>query len=49
MHINMSAEQNTHSIKQLLKNINTNPESAKELSQWGLDIDSELVVVRLCC
>uniref|UniRef100_A0AAQ4R0U9 Piwi-like protein 2 n=1 Tax=Gasterosteus aculeatus aculeatus TaxID=481459 RepID=A0AAQ4R0U9_GASAC len=44
MHINMSAEQNTHSIKQLLKNINTNPESAKELSQWGLDIDSELVV-----
>uniref|UniRef100_A0AAQ4PS73 Piwi-like protein 2 n=1 Tax=Gasterosteus aculeatus aculeatus TaxID=481459 RepID=A0AAQ4PS73_GASAC len=43
MHINMSAEQNTHSIKQLLKNINTNPESAKELSQWGLDIDSELV------
>ncbi|XP_037339536.2 piwi-like protein 2 [Pungitius pungitius] len=45
IHINVSAEQNTHSIKQLLKNISTNPESTKELSRWGLDIDSELVTI----
>ncbi|KAM8887213.1 piwi-like protein 2 isoform 2-T2 [Spinachia spinachia] len=45
MHINVSAEQNTHSIKQLLKNISTNPESTKELDRWGLNIDSTLVVI----
>ncbi|XP_068559469.1 piwi-like protein 2 [Cebidichthys violaceus] len=44
MHINVSGEQYTHSIKQLLKNISTNPESTKELSRWGLDIDSEIMV-----
>ena len=48
MHINVSGEQHTHAIKQLLKNIKGNPESMKELSRWGLDIDSEIVVVSFC-
>ncbi|XP_033476014.2 piwi-like protein 2 isoform X1 [Epinephelus lanceolatus] len=46
MHINVSGEQHTHSIKQLLKNIRTNPESLKELSRWGLDMDSEILVMK---
>uniref|UniRef100_A0A8D0AG69 Piwi-like protein 2 n=1 Tax=Sander lucioperca TaxID=283035 RepID=A0A8D0AG69_SANLU len=46
MHINVSGEQHTHSIKQLLKNISTNPESQKELSRWGLDIDSEILMTK---
>ncbi|XP_054466269.1 piwi-like protein 2 [Anoplopoma fimbria] len=46
MHINVNGEQYTHAIKQLLKNISTNPESLKELSRWGLDIDSEIMVTR---
>ncbi|KAM9360170.1 piwi-like protein 2 [Symphorus nematophorus] len=46
MHINVSSEQHTHSIKQLLKNISTNPESLKELSRWGLEIGSQILVVR---
>ncbi|XP_042344076.1 piwi-like protein 2 [Plectropomus leopardus] len=46
MHINVSAEQHTHSIKQLLKNISTNPESLKELSRWGLAIESDILVTK---
>ncbi|XP_068460934.1 piwi-like protein 2 [Clinocottus analis] len=46
MHINVNGEQYTHSLKQLLKNISTNPESRKELAQWGLDIDSEIMVTK---
>ncbi|KAM8760023.1 piwi-like protein 2 isoform 1-T2 [Acanthopagrus schlegelii] len=46
MHINVSGEQHTSSIKQLLKNISTNPESQKELSRWGLEISSQLLVVK---
>ncbi|XP_074493451.1 piwi-like protein 2 isoform X2 [Sebastes fasciatus] len=46
MHINVSGEQHTHSIKQLLKNISSNPESQKELTRWGLDIDSEILVTK---
>ena len=48
MHINVSGEQHTHSIKQLLKNISTNPESLKELSRWGLEIGSGILMVRIC-
>uniref|UniRef100_A0A671UFG7 Piwi-like protein 2 n=1 Tax=Sparus aurata TaxID=8175 RepID=A0A671UFG7_SPAAU len=44
MHINVSGEQHTSSIKQLLKNISTNPESQKELSRWGLEISSQLLI-----
>ncbi|KAK1893161.1 Piwi-like protein 2, partial [Dissostichus eleginoides] len=44
MHINVSGEQHTHAIKQLLKKISTNPESQKELSRWGLDLDSNIVL-----
>ncbi|XP_071338262.1 piwi-like protein 2 isoform X2 [Trachinotus anak] len=46
MHINVSGEQHTHSIKQLLKNISTNPESLKELSRWGLEIGSEILMIK---
>ncbi|XP_038559876.1 piwi-like protein 2 [Micropterus salmoides] len=46
MHINVSSEQHTQSIKQLLKNISTNAESQKELSRWGLEICSEILVLK---
>ncbi|XP_010795260.1 piwi-like protein 2, partial [Notothenia coriiceps] len=46
MHINVSGEQHTNAIKQLLKNISTNPESQNELSRWGLDLDSNIVLAK---
>ncbi|KAK2902445.1 piwi-like protein 2 [Channa argus] len=46
MHINVSSEQHTHSIKQLLKNISTNPESQMEFSRWGLEIGPDILVVK---
>ncbi|XP_067459656.1 piwi-like protein 2 [Thunnus thynnus] len=46
MHISVSGEQHTHSIKQLLKNISTNPESLKEVSRWGLEIGSDILVIK---
>ncbi|XP_016898276.1 piwi-like protein 2 isoform X3 [Cynoglossus semilaevis] len=45
MHINVSIPQHTHSIRQLLQNISSSPESLKELSRWGLDISSEIPVL----
>lgn len=48
MHINVSSEQHTHSIKQLLKNISANSESLKELSRWGLEFGSNILMVRPC-
>uniref|UniRef100_A0A3B5M9T0 Piwi-like protein 2 n=1 Tax=Xiphophorus couchianus TaxID=32473 RepID=A0A3B5M9T0_9TELE len=45
-HINVSSEQHTNSIKQLLKNISSSPESVKELSRWGLEIGSEILIVQ---
>lgn len=47
-HINVSSEQHTNSIKQLLKNISSSPESVKELSRWGLEIGSEILIVGTC-
>lgn len=47
MHITVSAEQYTTSVKQLLKNISTQPESVKELEQWGLEISSQILMVSL--
>ncbi|XP_052317663.1 piwi-like protein 2 [Oncorhynchus keta] len=44
MHINVSSEQHTHSLKQLLKNINTNPEAQTELARWGLEISQDILV-----
>ncbi|XP_037536653.1 piwi-like protein 2 [Nematolebias whitei] len=44
MHINVSSEQHTSSIRQLLKNISGSPESLKELDQWGLEIGSDIVM-----
>lgn len=46
MHINVSGEQHTHSLKQLLKHINTNQEALTELARWGLDISQDILVVR---
>uniref|UniRef100_A0A087Y2F3 Piwi-like protein 2 n=1 Tax=Poecilia formosa TaxID=48698 RepID=A0A087Y2F3_POEFO len=45
-HINVSSEQHTNSIKQLLKNISSNPESVKELSRWGLEIGSDILIIQ---
>lgn len=45
MHINVTPEQHTHSVKQLLRNISANPESVKELGQWGLEIGSQILMV----
>ncbi|XP_059910115.1 piwi-like protein 2 [Gadus macrocephalus] len=43
MHINVSSEQHTTSINQLLYKIKNNPETIKELENWGLDVDSEII------
>uniref|UniRef100_A0A4W5MKE5 Piwi-like protein 2 n=1 Tax=Hucho hucho TaxID=62062 RepID=A0A4W5MKE5_9TELE len=45
MHINVSSEQHTHSLKQLLKNINTNPEAQTELARWGLEISQDILTI----
>ncbi|XP_055017809.1 piwi-like protein 2 isoform X2 [Boleophthalmus pectinirostris] len=45
-YINVSTEQHTHSIKQLLKKINSHPDSQKELNKWGLEVSSEIVIVK---
>ncbi|MBN3310147.1 PIWL2 protein, partial [Amia calva] len=44
MHINVSAEQHTNSLKQLLQNIKSNEAALKELSRWGLLIGSKILV-----
>ncbi|CAB1319925.1 unnamed protein product [Coregonus sp. 'balchen'] len=49
MHINVSSEQHTHSLKQLLKNINTNPEAQTELARWGLEISQDILVIPMNC
>ncbi|XP_053530289.1 piwi-like protein 2 isoform X3 [Ictalurus punctatus] len=46
MHINVSVEQHTHSLKQLLHNISTSQEAVKELSRWGLEISSDILVTQ---
>ncbi|CAJ1068159.1 piwi-like protein 2 [Xyrichtys novacula] len=45
-HINVSSDKHTNSIRQLLKNISTNPESLQELSRWGLEIGTDIVLVK---
>lgn len=45
MHINVSSEQHTNSIKQLLNNISSSPDSLKELRRWGLEIDSQIMTI----
>ncbi|XP_030594224.1 piwi-like protein 2 isoform X1 [Archocentrus centrarchus] len=46
MHINVSGEQHTHSIKQLLKNINSSPESLNELGRWGLEMGTDILMIK---
>ncbi|XP_035236171.1 piwi-like protein 2 [Anguilla anguilla] len=46
MHINVSGEQHTHSLKQLLQNINSNKEALTELARWGLDIGNNILVTQ---
>ncbi|GAA6088114.1 piwi-like protein 2 isoform X2 [Tachysurus ichikawai] len=45
-HINVSVEQHTHSLKQLLSNISTNQEAVSELERWGLQINSDILVTQ---
>nr|XP_061841867.1 piwi-like protein 2 isoform X1 [Nerophis lumbriciformis] len=46
MHIKVNGEQHTQLIKQLLKNMSTNPDSLKEVTQWGLEFVSEILLVK---
>ncbi|MCI4392876.1 hypothetical protein PGIGA_G00150980 [Pangasianodon gigas] len=46
VHINVSVEQHTHSLKQLLHNISTSQEAVRELSRWGLEISSDILVTQ---
>uniref|UniRef100_A0A667YYV3 Piwi-like protein 2 n=1 Tax=Myripristis murdjan TaxID=586833 RepID=A0A667YYV3_9TELE len=46
MHINVGSEQHTHSIMQLVKNINTNPKTLQELSGWGLEISTDILTIK---
>ncbi|XP_057702846.1 piwi-like protein 2 isoform X2 [Corythoichthys intestinalis] len=45
MHINLNGDQHTHAIKQLLRNISSNPESQKQVKQWGLDFGTEILMM----
>lgn len=47
VHINVSAEQHTSAIQQLLKSLSTHPESVRELGRWGLEISSHILMVGL--
>lgn len=47
MHINAGSEQNTQSIGKLLKNITSNQECVTEFGRWGLEISTEMLLVRL--
>uniref|UniRef100_A0AAQ5YKS6 Piwi-like protein 2 n=1 Tax=Amphiprion ocellaris TaxID=80972 RepID=A0AAQ5YKS6_AMPOC len=44
MHINVSGEQHSQSVMQLLKNIRASPESLKEISRWGLEVGKEVLM-----
>ncbi|KAM9446701.1 piwi-like protein 2 [Clarias gariepinus] len=46
VHINVSVDQHTHSLKQLLHNISTNQEAVRELNRWGLEVSSEILVTQ---
>ncbi|XP_068616993.1 piwi-like protein 2 [Brachionichthys hirsutus] len=46
MHINVSSEQHCQSIKQLLKNITTKPDSQQELGRWGLELSSDILLLK---
>uniref|UniRef100_A0A8C5ER67 Piwi-like protein 2 n=1 Tax=Gouania willdenowi TaxID=441366 RepID=A0A8C5ER67_GOUWI len=47
MHINVSSAQHATSIMKLLRSINANPESKEELSRWGLEVGTEIMLVRI--
>ncbi|XP_051780036.1 piwi-like protein 2 [Erpetoichthys calabaricus] len=44
MHINVSGEQHTNQLRQLLKNINTNEAAINELDGWGLAIKTNILM-----
>uniref|UniRef100_A0A8C5EP95 Piwi-like protein 2 n=1 Tax=Gouania willdenowi TaxID=441366 RepID=A0A8C5EP95_GOUWI len=46
MHINVSSAQHATSIMKLLRSINANPESKEELSRWGLEVGTEIMLVK---
>ncbi|XP_056135759.1 piwi-like protein 2 [Lampris incognitus] len=43
MHINLSPEQHVQSVKELLMDINTKPETQTELRRWGLEISTDIL------
>lgn len=45
-YINVNSEQHTRSIKQLLEKIKSHPDSQKELTKWGLDVGSEILMIK---
>ncbi|KAJ8366982.1 hypothetical protein AAFF_G00334210 [Aldrovandia affinis] len=44
IHINVSGEQHTHSLKQLLQSISSSEEAQREMNRWGLDIGTDILV-----
>nr|XP_023694176.1 piwi-like protein 2 [Paramormyrops kingsleyae]XP_023694177.1 piwi-like protein 2 [Paramormyrops kingsleyae]XP_023694179.1 piwi-like protein 2 [Paramormyrops kingsleyae]XP_023694180.1 piwi-like protein 2 [Paramormyrops kingsleyae]XP_023694181.1 piwi-like protein 2 [Paramormyrops kingsleyae]XP_023694182.1 piwi-like protein 2 [Paramormyrops kingsleyae]XP_023694183.1 piwi-like protein 2 [Paramormyrops kingsleyae] len=44
MHINLSGEQHSSSLKQLLQNINSNQEALTELTRWGLELKNDILM-----
>uniref|UniRef100_A0A8C7WWM8 Piwi-like RNA-mediated gene silencing 2 n=2 Tax=Oryzias sinensis TaxID=183150 RepID=A0A8C7WWM8_9TELE len=45
IHINVSSDQHTHAIKQLLKNISSKEECTKALEGWGLELGSDVMMI----
>lgn len=45
-HINVGGEQHSQSLKQLLQKMNTIPDAQKELSRWGLQVTTDILMVR---
>ncbi|XP_078812582.1 piwi-like protein 2 isoform X1 [Oryzias latipes] len=45
IHINVSSDQHTHAIKQLLKNISSKEDCTKALEGWGLELGSDVMMI----
>ncbi|KAL2092219.1 hypothetical protein ACEWY4_012017 [Coilia grayii] len=45
-HINVGGEQHSQSLKQLLMKMNTVPDAQKELSRWGLEVTTNIVMTQ---
>ncbi|XP_063051233.1 piwi-like protein 2 [Engraulis encrasicolus] len=45
-HINVGGEQHSQSLKQLLQKMNTIPDAQKELSRWGLQVTTDILMTQ---